>query len=230
MQTLRTYDEEDYLQLSGIQHFSFCRRQWALIQIEQLWDENVRTVEGRILHERAHDGDRREMRGNLLIVRGMRVSSRTLGVSGICDVVEFHRCEEGVALVGHEGKWRPHPVEYKRGKPKIVDADRLQLCCQAICLEEMLACEVPEGDLFYGEPRRREHVVLTSALRESVVRHLLEMHDYRRRGHTPKVRTGAFCQECSLKELCIPRLCKNRSAKQYVTKMLSETSDHEKAP
>lgn len=230
MQTLRTYDEEDYLQLSGIQHFSFCRRQWALIYIEQLWNENVRTVEGRILHERAHDGHRSEKRGNLLIVRGMRVSSRTLGVSGICDVVEFHRSEEGVALVGHEGKWRPLPVEYKRGKPKIVDADRLQLCCQAICLEEMLVCEILEGDLFYGEPRRREHVILTSTLRESVVSHLLEMHDYRRRGHTPKVRTGTFCKECSLNELCIPRLCKNRSAKEYVAKKLNETSDHEKAP
>jgi CRISPR-associated exonuclease Cas4 len=230
LQTLNTYDEEDFLQLSGIQHFSFCRRQWALIHIEQLWHENVRTIEGKIMHERAHDGDKSEKRGPLLIVRGMRVSSRVLGVSGICDVVEFHRSDDGVTLLGHEGKWLPFPVEYKRGKPKIVDADRLQLCCQAICLEEMLVCEIPEGDLFYGEPRRREHVIFTSVLRESVVSHLLEMHEYRKRGHTPKVRTGAYCKECSLNELCIPRLCKSRSAKQYMAKLLSKMSDHEKTP
>lgn len=230
MQTLKVYDEEDYLQLSGIQHFSFCRRQWALIHIEHQWRENVRTVEGGIMHERVHDGKTSEKRGDLLIVRGMRVNSRILGISGICDVVEFHRSDDGVILFGHEGKWHPYPVEYKRGKPKIVDADRLQLCCQAMCLEEMLVCEIPEGALFYGEPRRRESVVFTSDLRESVAKILEEMHNYLKRGYTPKVKTGTFCRACSLNEVCIPKLCKNRSAQQYIADRLREVSDHETTP
>lgn len=230
MQTLRIYSEEDYLQLSGIQHFSFCRRQWALIHIELVWRDNVRTVEGDLMHERVHDGKISEKRGDLLVVRGLRVSSPVLGVSGVCDVVEFHRSGDGIALVGHRGRWRPFPIEYKRGKPKIIDADRLQLCCQAMCLEEMLVCEIPEGALFYGEPRRREKVIFTSSLRESVANNLKEMHDYFRKGYTPKVKTGTFCRACSLNELCIPKLCKNRSVQQYIANRLREASDNETTP
>lgn len=129
--------EEDLLQLSGLQHFAFCRRQWALIQIEQQWQENLRTVEGELFHRRAHDEQQRELRGNTLILPGLPVFSRTLGVSGKCDVVEFHADPGGVPLQGEEGLWLPFPVEYKRGAPKAHDADRLQLCAQAMCLEEM---------------------------------------------------------------------------------------------
>ena len=117
----------EYLQMSGIQHFAFCRRQWALAYLEMQWQENLRTAEGRLEHERCHDASLREKRAGLLAVRGMRVASHTLRLSGVCDVVEFHADPDGVPLQGQAGRWRPMPVEYKHGEPKQSDADRLQL-------------------------------------------------------------------------------------------------------
>ena len=134
------YQDEDFLQLSGLQHFKFCRRQWALIHVEKQWAENYRTTDGAIMHENAHDGSFTESRGDLVITRDMRVFSRTLGVSGACDVLEFRHGETGIPLKGREGLWQPYPVEYKRGKPKEGTEDTLQLCGQAMCLEEMLCC------------------------------------------------------------------------------------------
>lgn len=128
------YSEEDWLQLAGLQHFVFCRRQWALIHLEQQWEENLRTIDGEFFHERAHDEQFKERRGDLFTVRGLRIFSRELGVSGQCDVVEFRRSDEGIPLNGHDGKWKPYPVEYKRGKKKTDLSDQLQLCAQAICL------------------------------------------------------------------------------------------------
>ena len=143
------YQEDDYLMLSGLQHFAYCRRQWALIHIEQQWAENERTVDGQIFHAVAHDKGRIEKRGDLLITRGLPIKSAQLGMSGICDVVEFHKSAEGVSLASYEGLWQPYPVEYKKGLPKLNEADELQLCGQAICLEEMLLCRIPGGSLFY---------------------------------------------------------------------------------
>lgn len=200
--------KEEYLQLSGLQHFSFCRRQWALIHIEQQWKENTRTVEGRILHEKVHDGSFREKRGDLLITRDMSIHSDQLGISGSCDMVEFHRGGIGIPLSGQEGLWQPYPIEYKRGSPKVTDADRLQLCAQAMCLEEMLCCDIPEAALYYGEIRRREVVNLGLELRERVCTLLREMHKLYRRSHTPRVKPGKGCNACSLKELCLPELMK----------------------
>lgn len=216
------YKEEEYLQLSGIQHFAFCRRQWALIHIEQQWAENLRTVDGHILHERAHDGAQRESRGDLRITRDLHIHSAELGISGNCDVVEFHRSSDGVSLSGVEGLWRPYPVEYKRGAPKQTDADRLQLCAQAMCLEEMLCCDIPEGALFYGETRRREIVPLDGELRDRVRGMLEEMHDLYRRSRTPKVRPTRGCNACSLRELCLPKLARVRCASDYLRKGLEE--------
>ncbi len=210
------YKEDDYLQLSGLQHFAFCRRQWALIHIEKLWAENLRTVEGNLLHERAHDVSIRERRGSVITVRGVSVSSSTLGVSGQCDVLEYHAASDGIPLPGTDGTWRPYPVEYKRGKAKEADADRLQLCGQAMCLEEMLCCDVPEGALFYGETRRREVVPFTDELRQQVRANLEEMHQLYRRGYTPRVKPSKSCNACSLKELCLPRLMKTRSVADYL--------------
>ena len=156
------YSPDDCLMISGLQHFRFCRRQWALIHIEQQWAENLRTVEGNLLHERAHNEHLRESRGDLLIVRGLRVQSLTLGLTGQCDVVEFRRDDtRGVTLSGKEGAWLPYPVEYKHGAAKQDGSDALQLCAQAMCLEEMLVCEIPSGALFYGETRRRFPVSFT---------------------------------------------------------------------
>ena len=214
------YNEDDFLMISGIQHFAFCRRQWALAYLECQWKENLRTVEGRIVHERCHDEGFTEKRKDLLTTRGMRVFSRTLGAVGQCDVVEFHRQTDGVRLFGQEGAWRAVPVEYKRGKPKTEDCDRLQLAAQAMCLEEMLGGEVPRAYLFYDEIRRREEVEVTEVLRQEVRDVFREMHDYARRGHTPKAKPKKQCQSCSMKELCLPRLPKLLSVDEYYRRAL----------
>lgn len=159
------YKEEDYLQLSGIQHFLFCRRQWALIHIEQQWADNYQTADGIIMHKNTHDSGFRSSRGDIITVRALRVHSATLGLSGECDAVEFHADETGISLAKTNGLWKPYPVEYKRGKPKNDIFDKAQLCAQAMCLEEMLCCTIPEGALYYGEPRRREQVLFTQDLR-----------------------------------------------------------------
>lgn len=214
------FDDSSYLQLSGIQHFAFCRRQWALIHIEHQWAENVRTVDGAILHERAHDTGLRETRGNMRISHGMYIHSTSLGISGQCDVVEFHRQEDGIPMPGWEGTWLPFPVEYKRGSAKISDADRLQLCAQAMCLEEMLCCSVPRGALYYGETRRREYVDFTPMLREQVHSMITEMHAHYDRGYTPRVKPSRSCNACSLKELCLPVLMKSKSVQEYLRSSL----------
>lgn len=183
------YSEEDYLMLSGIQHFAFCRRQWALIHIEQQWEENYKTTSGELMHKKAHDDKSFEKRGNLLIVRGLRISSHILGLSGQCDVVEFYHDTAGVDLFGYEGKWIPIPVEYKNGKPKEDNEDELQLCAQAICLEEMFQVDISKGYLYYGENRRRTCVEFTQELRDMVMKYSKEMHDLFQRGYTPNVKT-----------------------------------------
>lgn len=214
------WEEEDFLQLSGIQHFKFCRRQWALIHIEKQWAENFRTVDGELMHKNAHDQGFEESRGDLLITRGMRVFSPSLGVSGACDVLEFHRSTDGITLHGREGTWQPYPVEYKRGSAREDTADMLQLCGQAICLEEMLCCQIPEGSLYYGETRRRVPVPLTDELRQEVRTSLEEMHAMYQRGYTPKVKPSKSCQACSLKELCLPALMRTGSVHAYLQKAM----------
>ena len=215
-------DQDDYLMMSGIQHFSFCRRQWALIHLEQQWSENLRTVEGRLLHERCHDDSLREKRGDLLIVRGMRVISHRLRLSGSCDIVEFHADPNGITLQQEPGLWRPVPVEYKHGAPKTNNADRLQLCAQVMALEEMLVCDIPQGVLFYAEPHRREQVELTPELRQETQSIADEMNGYFSRGYTPKVKPGKHCNACSLKELCLPALYRRIDAADYIQKHLKE--------
>lgn len=214
--------EEDYLPLSGIQHFVFCRRQWALIHLEQQWAENLRTTEGELLHKNAHDAEQRTLRGDLLTVRAMRVHSARLGLSGECDVVEFRRSPDGVPLSGEKGLWLPYPVEYKRGRAKLTACDEAQLCAQALCLEEMLCCSVPEGALFYGQPRRRQEVTFTRSLRTLVEDAAREMHQLFQRGYTPKCKPTKGCNACSLKDLCLPRLAKAPSVADYLRGELRE--------
>lgn len=210
------FREEDFLQLAGLQHFAFCRRQWALIHIENQWADNLRTVDGTIMHEKAHDSASFESRGNLKITRGMYVRSQELGIAGQCDVVEFHENKDEIPMPGWKGRWIPFPVEYKRGSAKPTDADRLQLCAQAMCLEEMLCCPVPRGALFYGETRRREVVDCSEELRTQVRQCLEQMHDLYKRGHTPKVKRTKSCNACSLNQLCTPTLMGNIDVRKYM--------------
>jgi len=216
------WPEDDWLQLSGLQHFVFCRRQWALIHVEAQWEENYRTVDGRLMHEHVHDQEYRESRGSRLIVRGLAIHSAELGISGQCDAVEFYQDTAGVPLRGREGLWLPYPVEYKRGKPKEHDADELQLCAQAICLEEMLCCAIPEGALYYGEPRRRTAVQFTAEQRSRVRDCLTEMHDLYQRHRTPTVTPSKACNACSLKELCLPKLMSRKKVEDYLTAAMEE--------
>jgi CRISPR-associated exonuclease Cas4 len=221
----KEYKEEDFLLLSGIQHFAFCKRQWALIHIEQQWHENFRTIEGQILHEKTHDNTIKEKRGDLIISRGMVIFSRSLGLTGNCDVVELHKSPNGVNIFGRDGTYKPIPVEYKRGKPKENDSDVLQLCAQAMCLEEMLLCEIPEAFLYYGEIKHRLKIILDEELRQRVKSITKEMHELYGKRHTPKVKISKSCKACSLSELCIPKLCKNLSVADYISKNILEVEE-----
>ena len=214
------YSEDEYLMLSGIQHFAFCRRQWALIHIEQQWEENYRTVDGNIMHENVHDAGFHEKRGGLVITRAMAVSSARLGISGECDAVELIRAENGIELFGLEGRYSVTPVEYKRGEPKEDDCDSVQLMAQALCLEDMLCCNIPFGYLYYGEIRRRVKVVFDSELRRKTEEMIAEMHDLYKRQYTPKVKRRKSCNACSLKNICIPVICGSKKASDYVEEML----------
>lgn len=216
------YTEDELLALSGIQHYSFCPRQWALIHIEQQWAENLLTVQGDLVHRRAHDQTIREKRGNVITVRGLNVHSYELGFNGQCDVVEFRSDPEGVSLNGEQGSWLPTPVEYKRGKKKAIQADRLQLCAQAICLEEMLCCRVKEAYLYYDQTRSRERVVLSQELRAETQKMADEMHRLYRQAHTPKMKQRAACRSCSIKDLCVPEISKRETVKEYANRRMSE--------
>ncbi len=210
--------EESMIPISALQHFAFCRRQWALIHLEQQWCDNVRTVEGKILHRRADDPQQTEQRGNMLIVRAFHVSSERLGINGICDVVEFHKDPLGIELYGRKGRWLPRPVEYKRGEPKEGDEDLVQLCAQALCLEDTLLCKVEQGTLFYGETRRRMDVTITPELRERVESIIREIRFYTSRDYTPEPGRSSKCRSCSLQDLCLPRMKQYENVGNYIHK------------
>jgi len=208
------YNEDALIPLSSLQHMAFCPRQCALMFIEQVWDENRFTVEGRIFHERVHEIGA-ETRGPIRISRGVHIRSLRLGIVGIADVIEFHRQADH--------SWRPFPVEYKRGKPKADDCDKVQLCAQAICLEEMLGVTIPAGALFYGQTRHRFDVAFDENLR-------LETEETARRAHyliatglTPPPVYAKRCESCSLISECLPKtLQKRRSVKGYLERILEE--------
>ena len=212
--TFTTYKEEDLLPLSALQHIVFCKRQCALIHVEQIWSENLFTAEGRIMHEKA-DSNKFESRGNVRIDYSVPLRSLRLGLIGKADVVEFHKKSDET--------WQPFPVEYKRGKPKMDDCDKVQLCAQAICLEEMLNVEILEGALFYGQTRRREDVSFDNALRAETEDTAKKVHDLIESSITPKAEYSKKCKSCSLLELCMPKTCgKAKSANKYLLSAMEE--------
>lgn len=216
----------DLLPLSGLQHLAFCERQCALIHVERLWAENRLTAEGRVLHERVHaPGD--ESRGRTRIVRDLALRSVRLGLAGRADVVEFRRLEPhdvaGAIVARWNGRWRPYPIEYKRGRPKRDDCDRVQLCAQALCLEEMFAVVVPEGALFYGRTRRRESVPFDDALRARTKEHVVRFRQIVSSGTTPIVGRMPKCRSCSLADLCLPpRGGMHRAVDEYLARGVGE--------
>jgi CRISPR-associated exonuclease Cas4 len=208
------YDIDDLIQLSALQHFAFCPRQCALIHNEQVWSESMLTAEGRLMHERVHD-ERRESRRDVRIEYGVPLRSLKLGLIGKADVVEFHRMEDG--------SWMPYPVEYKRGKPKRDDSDKVQLCAQALCLEEMLGVHIDEGALFYGRTKHRLDVVFDDALRSATEDIAAKTHELLAAGRTPPPAYAKRCDRCSLIEICLPRtMQKKRTVKGYISRMLDD--------
>jgi CRISPR-associated exonuclease Cas4 len=173
-----------------LQHLAFCPRQWALIHLEQVWVENVRTAEGRQLHELA-DLPGESRRASVRTVRGMSLRSERLQLTGRADIVEFRP--------------EPFPVEYKRGKSKPNDCDTVQLCAQALCLEEMLQTAIARGAIFYGNPRRRQEIAFTPELRARTVELAATMHRLYRDRETPAAQPGAYCDNCSLVDVCLPQ-------------------------
>lgn len=207
------YREEELLSLSGIQHFAFCPRQWALIHIERQWKENVSTAEGHLLHQKVHSQLITEARGDVLITRSLPLVSYRLGLFGVADSVEFLRVEPdqgGILLEGRSGYWFPYPVEYKRGRVKPDDRDEVQLCAQAMCLEEMLHVSINSGSLYYGAMRRRTQIIFAKELRQRVEELSVQMHELYSQGLTPKPPKGVRCSLCSLEGICLPKMSRQR--------------------
>ncbi|MFH1118699.1 MAG: CRISPR-associated protein Cas4 [Bacteroidota bacterium] len=218
------YSDEDLLMLSGIQHFAFCERQWALIHIEQQWAENVRTVEGHHLHERVDDPFNSDKRGDTLTFRSFPLISRKLGFTGRSDVVELKRTETGgVPMEGYQGKWLLHPVEYKRGKLKPDDRDIVQVCAQAMCLEEMYNTKIYSGSLYYAEVRRRTIIEFDEEIKERVIQLSISMHNMFESGTTPSPVYKSHCRSCSLIDICLPQRMAGRiSASDYLNLNLED--------
>jgi len=212
--TLNKYVEDEYFSLSALQHMIFCKRQSALIHIEQLWVENKFTAEGRIMHERVDRGDQID-RGRVKFEYGLPLKSSILGLTGKADVVEFHLKD------GLKKQWIPFPVEYKRGKPKKNFSDKVQLCAQGLCLEEMLDTKVETGALFYGKTRRRLDVVFDKDLRELTIKTAEDIHDMISSEITPPPCYEKKCDTCSFLQLCLPKAIeKQRSVSTWIKRMI----------
>jgi CRISPR-associated exonuclease Cas4 len=227
--------EDDLLPLSLLQHLAFCERRAALVYLESIWDENVFTIEGGHLHKRAHC-EKTEVRGKMRIARGLRIHSLKMGLVGMADVVEFHRIDnemrektlnidtlEGVTLPGVTGRWQPFPVEYKRGHKRHEKGYELQLCGQAICLEEMLGVEIKMGAIFYGKSARRMEIPFQESLRRETEAAVNKLHDLIRVGASPPAHYEKKCESCSLMKHCMPKTNKcYQSASQYILSLLAE--------
>ena len=205
---------DDYLMLSGIQHFYFCKRQWALIHIEQVWSDNSFTAEGNELHEISDDPYLKEKRKNIIISRAIPVSSKDLGLSGILDTVEFIKSDKGIEIANKKGLWMPNVVEYKRGKAKKDNRDAVQVAAQVMCLEEKYNIQIESADLFYFSTKKRETIAITNQLKDEVRIMANQMHTMYENKLTPDAEYFKNCTMCSLYDLCMPRLTKKKKSVQ----------------
>lgn len=218
------YTEDQLLPLSGLQHLAFCERRWALVQIEQQWEDNLFTVEGSLLHEKAHSATI-ESRPGALIRRTLPLHSLRLGLSGQADVVEFlpvDTAAQGIAVPHRKGFWRACPIEYKRSRDRNgSSAYRIQLCAQALCLEEMLGTPVLTGAVFDGKSKRRQEIQLDPALRSEVERLAARMHLLYAEGKTPAAVYARKCESCSMKPVCLPEAAERSSVRHYLSRAVS---------
>ncbi len=207
------------LMLSGIQHFVFCPRQWALIHMEQQWADNRLTAEGTAMHDHVDDPFYRQKCGDYICLRSVQLASYRLGLYGLSDVVELHPAKSATDYIEHPsypGHWTPFPVEYKHGKPKPDERDKVQLMAQAICLEEQYNITIGAGALFYGETKHRETIVFDSTLREQTYSAAQGMHDIYKSTMLPKANNQKHCNNCSLVDICMPSLSQKKSVKEYL--------------
>ncbi len=213
------------LQLSGIQHFMYCPRQWALIHVEGQWNDNHLTSEGELLHKRCDDPYARDNNGrDIVILRSLRLSSKTLGLSGAADIVEIIPHEgapRGKRALLKSRKFEVLPIEYKRGVRKTSDCDRVQVAAQSMILEEMLGVDISRGAIFYWEERHREYFDIDEVLREKVKSLSSQMHRLTETSSTPEAKKNKGCRSCSLLELCQPQL-RNMKASRYIKETLNE--------
>lgn len=207
--------EDDFISLSALNHYLYCKRRCAFIHIERLWVENQFTAEGRIMHENVHEEFIENLAG-IRIVRGMSLYSFELGLNGKADMVEFHEIKDC-------DKWEPFPVEYKRGKPKSDDSDKIQLCAQALCLEEMMKVKIYEGALFYGKTRRRLSVIFDDRLRLKTKKTAIELHFFIKEGKTPLPVYNPKCKSCSFIDECLPKaFSRKTSVQEYLLKEIGK--------
>ncbi len=230
------FSEDDLLPVSALADVVFCERRAALHQLEAIWEENLSTAQGHLFHERVHKAEG-ESRGDVRVARGLRLRSLRLGLTGVADVVEFHRLPDviptentpaglppGVVLDGIKGRWRPFPIEYKVGKLRRERGYEVQLCAQALCLEEMLNVAVPQGALFYGKTARRLEVAFDDGLRLETEEAGRLLHEILRSGKTPRVRYQKKCPECSLVSVCMPKITGvRRDVSSYLATALKGT-------
>lgn len=219
------YNEDDMLMLSGIQHYRFCPRQWALIHIEQQWLDNRLTIEGEIMHKHVDDPFYRQKCGDHITLRSVSIASYELGLYGMSDVIELRSCiskEDSITHPKYPGRWIPVPVEYKRGKPKQNEIDEAQLAAQVMCLEEQLGIHLHYGSFFYGETRQRIEVEITKRLRNIVRECANEMHNIFQKAIIPKSPIGKHCEKCSIKEICMPETNRCSTVNYYLNKNLFE--------
>lgn len=198
------YSDDDLLPLSGLQHMAFCERQWALINVEGLWEESADTLRGKFFHERV-DISGYSCRRGVRAERSVRLVSYRLGIDGMADIAEYRAGDEPALM----------PVEYKVGRPKVEGWDRLQVCAQALCLEEMEGSRIDAGALFYGETRRRETVEITEELRKRVSNLAQRMHELFESGLTPRGEKSRRCRRCSLQNECLPMACSHSASKYW---------------
>ena len=219
------YTEDQMLMLSGIQHFRFCPRQWALINLEQEWEDNRLTTEGNILHKHVDDPKYRQKSGECITLRSVRLSSYELGLYGLSDIVELHPAPFNDNFITHSkypGKWIPTVVEYKHGKPKPNNIDEVQLAAQVMCLEEMYNLHLNHASFFYAEIRRRVDVEMSDELKQTVSDCAKQMHEIFQSGNMPPIDYSKKCTNCSLKDICMPQIAKCLKVKNYLTQRLND--------
>ncbi len=219
------YTEDEMLMLSGIQHFMFCPRQWALIHIEQQWADNKLTAEGQLLHKNVDNPFYRQKNGDTITIRSIHIASKDLGLYGITDAVELipsDISEDAITHNRYKGYWKPFPIEYKRGRSKPDERDEVQLAAQAMCLEEMYGIKIPHGAIYYNEVKHRETIVISEALRKTTIQCAKQMHNIFQSRTIPQAIKASHCKNCSLKDICMPEISNCTQVKTYLNRLFYE--------